>query len=204
MSASSKTLVLALVAMPIAVGLPVVGQAAQDLETCSGSYALCAASTCQATGSSITVNVESGGTASFPEYNCTCPVLSGSAIADLNGGNMQGSCDAPAGKIWSLYSPQSQIPQATTGWATTSPQDDATILACPASLNLGNQLVNCFSFSCDPAGQLNGVPVATCHCPLGEALNGTPVAPNTAFATQAGQGNEAFCAMHPVSVPLGH
>ena len=31
---------------------------------------------------------------------------------------------------------------------------------------------------------------------------GTPVPPHTAFLTQAGQGDEAYCAKYPVSGPL--
>src|SRR6476620_6597120 len=66
-----------------------------DFEICKGRFALCAASTCQATGKYITVNVTGGGTAMFPEYDCTCPILDGPSIADLSGGNMKGSCTPP-------------------------------------------------------------------------------------------------------------
>ena len=77
-------------------------------------------------------------------------------------------------------------------------------LFCPKSPPLGNQLVNCFSFLCDSLTYIPGadVPVATCHCPIGESLAGTPVPPHTAFLTQAGQGDPAYCAMNPVSGPL--
>ena len=64
------------------------------------------------------------------------------------------------------------------------------------------QLVNCFSFACDPAGEINGVPVATCHCPLGESLEGKAVEQSAAFGTQAGQGNTQICFDHPVGGPL--
>src|SRR5215468_10302235 len=47
---------------------------------CPGNYALCSASTCTPTGNKIQVN---GATQLFPEANCTCPVFSGVAIADL-------------------------------------------------------------------------------------------------------------------------
>jgi hypothetical protein len=176
--------------------------AGHDFTVCSGRFALCAASTCQATGRSITVNVIGGGTASFPEFDCTCPILSGPAIADLNGGNMQGSCEPPPNQIWSTYQPRLTIPQAITDWVRIPPKNLAPPQICPASLNLGDQLVNCFSFACDPAGRIDGVPLATCHCPLGESLEGTAVPPNTSFATQAGQGDQSICAEHPVSGPL--
>ena len=176
--------------------------AGHDFALCEGEFALCAASTCTPTGGSITVNVTAGGTASFPEADCTCPVLSGLAIADLTGGNMKGSCEPPPGQIWSTYSPRRHIPQAITGWSRQPAQTLAPPQICPASLNLGDQMVNCFSFACDPAGEVNGVQVATCHCALGESLDGTPVLPNTAFGTQAGQGDQAICAEHPVAGPL--
>ena len=62
--------------------------------------------------------------------------------------------------------------------------------------------VNCFSFLCDSQTYISNVPVVTCHCPIGESLAGTPVPPRTAFLTQAGQGDEAYCAKYPVSGPL--
>lgn len=180
----------------IALCLPAASAfgASHEYAICSGEFALCAASTCSPTGGSITVNVTSGGTASFPEANCTCPILSGPALADLAGGNMQGSCTPPSGQVWSLFQPRSEIPQAITDWqpSPSPPQ------VCPASLGQGNQQVNCFSFACDTAGEINGVPVATCHCALGESAHGTPVNANTPFLTQAGQGNQAFCYQHPV------
>jgi hypothetical protein len=169
--------------------------AGHEYTVCSGEFALCAASTCRPTGGSITVNVTSGGAASFPEADCTCPILSGTAIADLAGGNMQGSCTPPSGKIWSLFQPRSYIPQAITDWQLSP----APPQICPASLGQGHQQVNCFSFACDTAGEINGVRVATCHCALGESSNGTPVSIDTPFLTQAGQGNQAFCYQNPVS-----
>ena len=180
----------------------VAAEAGHDFQICKGEYALCAASTCKPTGKSISVNVIAGGTASFPEYECTCPIFEGSAIADLNGGNMQGSCEPPPDQIWSLFAPMLHIPQALNDWARFGPEALAPPQICPASLNLGDKLVNCFSFACDHAPPVNGVAVATCHCPLGESLDGTPVPADTAFATQAGQGDQAFCSQFPVSGPL--
>jgi hypothetical protein len=164
---------------------------------CSGEFALCAASTCQPTGRSITVNVTSGGTASFPEADCTCPIFSGPALADLTGGNMQGTCTPPPDQIWSLFQSRLEIPQAITDWQLSP----APWQACPASLRQGNQQVNCGSFACDKAGEINGIPVATCHCALGESPNGTPVPADTSFLIQVGQGNQTLCYQHPVGGP---
>jgi hypothetical protein len=176
--------------------------AGHDFRICQGQFALCAASTCQETGRSITVKVTTGGTASFPEVDCTCPIFSGPAIADVNGGNMQGSCAPPTGQVWSLFQPRRHIPQAINNWSRIPSKSLAPPLICSASLQLGNQLANCWSFACDPAGKINGVPVATCHCAKGDSLEGKSVSANTAFATVAGQGNENFCSKHPVSGPL--
>jgi hypothetical protein len=174
-----------------------------DYQLCSGYYALCAASTCTPTGKMITVRVTSGGTAEFPEVECTCPVFSGEGLGDLNGGNMQGSCEPPGpGEIWSLYSPKKDIPQQINNWAPTGPAAAAPPQVCPASLGQGDELSNCFSFACDSETWIKNVPVVTCHCPMGESFAGTPVAPDTAFTTQAGQGKQRFCFKHPVSVPL--
>ena len=172
-------------------------------QICRGYFALCAASTCQPTGKKITVNVSGDGTAQFDEADCTCPIFSGRAIADVVGGNMQGSCTPPSPEqVWSIYSVRDEIPQQINGWVPSGPQAAAPPLFCSKILNLGTQTVNCFSFACDSLRYINGVPVSTCHCAIGESLNGTPVPANTAFLSQAGQGNPAFCHMHPVSGPI--
>jgi hypothetical protein len=179
-----------------------------DFQICGGYFALCAASTCTPTGKQITVRTATGGTAVFPAADCTCPVILGPSIANLAGGNMQGSCEpppsppGPGGQIWSTYQPRPNIPQALTNWVPTLPEAAAPPLFCPKRLGLGNQSVNCFSFLCDSQTYMNNVPVVTCHCPIGESLAGTPVPPATAFLTQAGQGDPATCAMMPVSGPL--
>ena len=174
-----------------------------DFQFCTGYFALCAASPCTPTGKEITVRTAAGGTAKFPEADCTCPVLLGPSVANLAGGNMQGSCNPPApGQIWSTYELRPNIPQALTNWVPTPPEAAAPPLLCPKSLNLGSQSVNCFSFLCDTQTYINNMPVVTCHCPIGESLAGTPVAPATAFLTQAGQGDQAYCAKYPVSGPL--
>lgn len=174
-----------------------------SFKICSGYYALCAASTCTPTGKTITVNVAGGGTARYPEAECTCPVESGQAVADVVGGNMRGSCAPPApGDLWSLYAIKKEIPQAINGWVTTGPAAQAPLLYCSKNFNLGSQLANCFSMACNNEHYVNGVPVASCYCPIGESPEGTIVAPHTAFVTQAGQDDYSFCAAHPVGGPV--
>ena len=181
---------------------PSRAQEVYDFQICHGYFALCAASICKPTGGQITVRTATGGTATFPEADCTCPVILGPSIANLAGGNMEGSCVPPEDKMWSTYQPRPNIPQALTDWVPTLPEAAAPPLFCPKSALKGNQLVNCFSFRCDSQTYMNNVPVVTCHCPIGESLAGTPVPPRTAFLTQAGQGDEAYCAKYPVSGPI--
>ena len=193
--------ILGLSAMLLVLGPPTARPGgAQPNTICTGYFALCAASTCTPTGKKITVKVASGGTAQFPEADCQCPIFCGPAFADTTGGNMQGSCEPPApGQIWSEFSPQPEIPQESNNWAQSGPKAAAPAQLCPASLNQGKQLANCFSFLCDSETYINGVPVATCHCPLGESMSGTAVPAHTTFTTQAGQGDPQFCREHPVS-----
>jgi hypothetical protein len=180
-----------------------MAQGGHDFEFCQGYFALCSASTCTPTGNQIAVNVIGGGTANFPEADCTCPIFSGHAIADLAGGNMTGSCEPPSpDQIWSIYSLRTHIPQAINDWEPSGSEAAAPPLFCPAALNQGDQFVNCFSFACDSLRYINGVPVATCHCPIGESLEGKAVKPQTGFLTQAGQGDHRFCFKHPVAGPI--
>jgi hypothetical protein len=179
-----------------------VAEEVYDFQICRGYFALCAASTCTPTGGMIQVRTATGGTATFPEANCTCPVIFGPSIANLAGGNMEGSCEPPARHIWSTYQPRPNIPQELNNWVATPPADAAPPLFCPKALGKGNELVNCFSFKCDSEHYINNVPVVTCHCPIGESLAGKEVPANTAFLTQAGQGDHMYCGKHPVSGPI--
>jgi hypothetical protein len=217
-TASSDTLLKALLglsALLVALAPPMARAGGADgghnFRFCSGYYALCAASTCKPTvpATNIKVNVTGGGTASFPQVDCTCPILYGKALADVTGGNMQGSCAPPAAPlstqlpIWSLFSHEPQIPQEIYDWVS----GDAPVQFCPAALGLGAQSVNCFSFACDQATYITNadgaiVPVATCHCAEGESFAGTSVPAKTGFFIQAGNNDRHYCAKLPISLPL--
>ena len=189
--------VLLLTLLCLSADTIVAAQQITDFRFCPGRYALCAASICSPTGNTIKVN---GSNQKFTEADCLCPVFTGFGIADVKAGTMQGSCLPPTqGGIWSLYSVQPEIPQEINGWVTTSPQADAPPMECPSDLHLGTQQVNCFSFACDSETSINGVPVVTCHCAMGESPEGKKVPPPTAFVTQAGQKNQAACFEHPVA-----
>ena len=185
----------------------------EGVRQCPGDFALCAASICTPTGGMIDVKTATG-TASFPEAQCICPIFPGPSIGDITGGNIAqplgpGHCFEPPtivngvpvdNGIWSLYSPQAQIPQEINNWNQGKKKSAAPPNSCPASAT--NTFANCFSFACERAGKINGVEVANCFCPIGESLTGAVVAPGTPFGTQAGQGNEDICSEIPVGAPF--
>ena len=115
------------------------GTAQAEITTCTGQYALCAASTCKPTGKTITAT--SG--ESYPEVNCKCPILNGEAIADTTMGNMQGSCDATDGNhVWSLFAPKKFYPQEASNWSKLPQDMRVTVQECDASLNQGARASN--------------------------------------------------------------
>jgi len=172
----------------------VLNPASPELTLCSGSYALCAAATCTLTGQTFP-------NTSFPEVVCECPVLSGPALADLTGGNMQGSCNPPADGVWSLFWPSLDIPQEINGvW-----QQNARALPhnCPSTIGGrdSNQPVlfgQCFSYSCKNVRKINGVLVADCYCPAQQIVDPR----KHEFAVQAGQCQESVCTQIPVGAPF--
>jgi hypothetical protein len=161
-------------------------------------YALCEASICTPTGRQIMVNVAGDGQSPFPEAACTCPILTGRVLADVFGGNMHGNCDPPGpGQVWSLYSPQPNLPQQINNWSLENTAVSTQL--CPASDKVGTTFANCFSFACTVDQKpTNGVSTATCYCPMGEGLDGSQIAEDTAVITPAGQCNEDVCFQHPV------
>jgi hypothetical protein len=164
----------------------------KGLDMCVGDFALCAASTCTPTGNSMTIKGKI-----YPEAVCECPVINGKALADIDGGNMQGSCDrVDETQVWSLFSYKRYLPQQITNWndARTKAQE------CSADLDLGHQTVNCFSMSCEITGYLNGNVIASCSCPIGQSVTNGRIPPDTAFLIQSGQGDPEYCAKNPVAV----
>ena len=156
----------------------------QALTICPNNFALCAASTCTATGGTITLN--DGKT--YPAATCTCPVLPGPSIADVNAGNMQGSCTPPNGGVWSTYQINTNFPQAaaTPAWSTVS----TVMQICPAR----GQFAQCWNMACTLSSVVNGVQLANCTCPIETAL--------TPYVCQAGLGNPAACNQLPVSAAV--
>ena len=190
------------VALMMAAELPFTfgqNQIEQSRRICNGDYAFCSAATCTPTGQQIRVNTETG-YANFPAAACTCPVLHGLDEVEVKGGNMTGSCAPPSvGTVWSGFWPHPTAPQQLANWQDVA----APGLICGTDLMLGDKSVNCYSFLCKRSGTINGVPVATCTCPIGETFDGTPISPDTAFFTQAGQCSVSYCSQYPVSDPIG-
>jgi hypothetical protein len=130
--------------------------AATEIMLCNGEYALCAASGSTPTGKMITVKGKK-----FAEGMAVCPVLKGRSVA--NGALMKNSCDAPAGKVWSLFSTVSEAPQAPT-WAV------APLVHRTFTLSKTDGMSNLWSFICDKqAKPVNGVTLASCYGPINES-----------------------------------
>jgi hypothetical protein len=156
---------------------------AAEFSTCTGEFAFCGASPASPTGRSITVRTASG-TAQFREAVAICPIVKGTALADLNGGNMKGSCKAPKGGVWSLFFPFKEVPQAPS-WAT-APTNPHTFTTTEAY-----QMTNMFSFSCKKANVVNGVRLSNCYGPINENLDGTHL-PVGALVFSGAPSNVAF------------
>ena len=152
------------------------------LTICPQDFALCAASTCVETGGMITQN--NGQT--FPAVSCTCPIIHGPGIADVNAGNMKGSCEPPEGGVWSIYWPKENIPQAAANRRRSGH---------PRRSSLSGSL---------PFPVLELLPA------LGEIVDGQQlrIAPapeettTTLWATQGGRAREAVCSEIPVGGAL--
>ncbi len=168
----------------------ILDPAGPELTLCSGSYALCAAATCTRTGTTFP------GTG-FPEVVCECPVLPGPALADLTGGNMQGSCDPPVDGVWSLFWPSLYIPQEVNGvWRQNV---SALPHNCPSEIGYQPVLFGqCFSYSCKNVRKINGVLVADCYCPAEHVT----ITTKHQFAVQAGLCRESVCTQIPVGAPF--
>jgi len=133
-----------------------VNVSAADLMICNGEYALCAASGSTPTGKTIMVKGKA-----FQEGMAVCPVLKGRSVA--NGALMKNSCDAPPGKVWSLFSTVSEAPQAPT-WAV------APLIHRTFVLSKTEGMSNLWSFICDKQAKLvNGVQLASCYGPINES-----------------------------------
>jgi hypothetical protein len=146
---------------------------ATELMICNGEYALCAASGSTPTGKKIMVKGKE-----FAEGMAVCPVLTGRSVA--NGALMNKSCDAPPGKVWSLFSTVSEAPQAPS-WAVAPLVKRSFILGKDSGMS------NQWSFLCDKqAKKVNGVTLASCYGPINESpfTNGH-IKPGTTIITDA-------------------
>lgn len=169
-----------------AVAAALSAQAEPQLKICTGEYALCAASASRPTNRAITVNG-----VDFPERVAECPILRGPAIADVNGGNMKGSC-ASGGpeQVWSLFAVREKIPQAPSWKYAPAPYRSGVTTA-------QNGIANMFSFTCYRAKRHGAVHTAYCYGPENENLKGAVVPVGTKFMTQA-----PTSSLYPVGGPL--
>lgn len=146
-----KFILLALVSFPAFAG-------GVNLMICNGQFALCAASASVPTGKTIRVDGKE-----FPEGMAVCPVLTGRSIA--NSDLMKGSCKAPAGKVWSLFSTVTEYPQAPDWNVVTMTTRQFVTTSEP-----GGGMSNQWSFLCDlQAKKVNNVKLAYCYGPINES-----------------------------------
>ena len=149
---------------------------AAPIMICNGEYALCAASGSTPTGKKITVNGKV-----FQEGMAVCPVLTGRSIA--NPALMNNSCDAPTGKVWSLFSTVTEAPQAPS-WAV------APLVQRTFVLSKTEGMSNQWSFICDKqAKKVNNVQLASCYGPINESpFTGDHIKPGAKIITDAPAG----------------
>ena len=149
---------------------------AAPIMICNGEYALCAASGSTPTGKTITVKGKV-----FQEGMAVCPVLTGRSVA--NPALMNNSCDAPPGKVWSLFSTVSEAPQAPS-WAV------APLVQRTFTLGKDSGMSNQWSFICDKqAKKVNGVQLASCYGPINESpFTGDHIKPGAKIITDAPAG----------------
>ena len=159
----------------IALLTPVSAYAENSIKIglCHGQYALCAASSTEPTGNTVMVN----GIA-FPEGRSVCPVLSGISIGNLS--LMNGSCEAPKGKVWSLFSNAKSYPQAPD-WKVVT----ATFRIFTTTAEAG--MSNMWSYPCTVRPKkVNGATLADCTGPMNESpWTGTAIPVGTKVGTAA-------------------
>ena len=139
---------------------------ADPLITCSGQYALCAASSTTPTGKTIVING-----VTFQEGISVCPVLTGESVGDAA---LIGSCAPPKGErtVWSLFSLEMDYPQAPS-WAVVHAVP-RLFVTTEGSGGMSNQ----WSYPCviRPT-KINGATLADCLGPINESPAGGGVVP---------------------------
>lgn len=147
-------------------------------------FALCAASTCVATGG----NVKDNQGMKHKAVSCECPIIDGDNIADLNGGNMKGSCtSSDPNLVYSTFEFSDSFPQLISGTWQDAP---SVMQVCPSQ----DSFSQCWNWQCTRDGTQNGIALAACTCPMEKT--------GDSFVTQAGQGDSSACAELPVGGPL--
>lgn len=133
-------------------------------------FALCAASTCVATGG----NVKDNQGMKHKAVSCECPIIDGDNIADLNGGNMKGSCtSSDPNVVYSTFEFSDSFPQLISGTWQDAP---SVMQVCPSQ----DSFSQCWNWQCTRDGTQNGIALAACTCPMEKT--------GDSFVTQAGQG----------------
>ncbi len=123
------------------------GKHSRSLVVCKDTtFALCASATCTPTGGFITGNDG----IRHPAAVCECPILVGNNIADLKGGNVDGSCEAPEGFVYSTYEINGEYPQLIDGTWQTAPAEPQV---CPAKYSFAQ----CWNWKCTIGDVVDGL-----------------------------------------------
>ena len=124
----------------------------------------------------------------YKAVSCECPIIVGDSVADLNGGNMKGSCTSsdPNRRVLDLRVLR-LFPTTDRGTWQVAP---SIMQVCPSQ----DSFSQCWNWQCTRDGTENGVALAACTCPMEQTSN--------SFVTQAGQGDSSACGELPVGGPL--
>ena len=174
-----KNIILSMAVALAAITSTTPAEASPSLAICHNPYALCASSaTVAVPGKTVTVNGNV-----FPMGISVCPVLKGESIADLS--LMGGSCKAPKGKVWSLFSNAKTYPVAPSWNPVTVTNRFFTSTAKP-----GGGFSNMWSMICTVRPMpVNGATLADCVGPMNESpWTSTTVPPGAKIGTAAPHG----------------
>src|SRR5579862_4382387 len=137
------TMMAIVCAMMLFAAGPADASSKRQLTVCQNTeFALCAASTCVATGGFVRNNQGK----KYPAVSCECPIVTGDNVADLNGGNMQGSCTSSNPNfVYSTFEFSDSFPQLIDGtWQDAAPIPQV----CPSH----DSFSQCWNWQCTRAG----------------------------------------------------
>ena len=178
-------------------------QSAPKMKFCFGEFALCAASTGVLTGGTVRVKNSDGQWQVFPETRVMCPIMNGTSVSATNINQMNNSCKAPKGMVYSTYWDLKAYPQEALNWETgfyvpqiCQPQ--------PTQGGKTQKISQCWAMLCQKTNTYtpSGIQLAACSCAYGEFPLGGFIDPSDSTTTGAGHGNSDACSQNPVAAAI--